>query len=211
MAKAPPPKVLLVADAVRKMIANGTLGPGDFTPAASALAAVTGACVAYCERALRLLVTDGTLVRPASRAGRPRVPGGDGPGPAERAMLEALGEARRAAGLTQEELAALAGLSADTVSRAEKGRGPLSAATWAKLDKALDAGGDLTRVHERVRPLEALRLVPVGAFLAGRYPEGGWWAARGGGGGDVATGASAGEAVARAAASSCPAPGPAGE
>jgi Helix-turn-helix domain len=199
MPKSPPPKVGEAADAVRKMIASGELAPGGFAPRAPALSAATGTCLAYCQRALRLLVEDGTLVLPASRSGRPRVPGGGGPGPAERAMAAALGAARRAAGLTQEELAAAAGLSVTAVSHAETGQVRLSPAAWARLDDAAGAGGALVRAHERARPLELLDRVPAGAYLVGRAPDGAWWAARGGGGGHVATGASAAEAVARAA------------
>jgi Helix-turn-helix domain len=51
---------------------------------------------------------------------------------------------RRAAGLTQVELGALAGYSRTAVSVAEIGRQPYSRDFWQACDKALDTGGVLT-------------------------------------------------------------------
>jgi DNA-binding GntR family transcriptional regulator len=48
------------------MIADGTLKPGGTVPSARTLHSETGISEAYCLRALRLLVAEGTLVRPGS-------------------------------------------------------------------------------------------------------------------------------------------------
>jgi hypothetical protein len=137
-----------VADAVRAMIAAGDLAPGDLTPAATDLSALTGASAQTCRKAVMIMARSGELDPPASRAGRPRVPGGDGPGPAERELSAALTAARVALSLTQVQLAGLAGLSWTAVHLAETGRfrsqGP---EVWARLDRATYSDGHLVRAH----------------------------------------------------------------
>jgi DNA-binding FadR family transcriptional regulator len=126
------------------MIADGTLKPGDLTPAATALADLTGAARATCRKAVLLMAEHGELVPPLSRGGRPRVPGGDSPGPAALALAAALAVARETAGLTQAQLAERAGLSVSVVHYAETGlfRRP-TPQEWARLDRATSADGKL--------------------------------------------------------------------
>lgn len=68
------PKVRQAAYTVLAMIAEGTLRPGDMAPSAPQLQEATGVCEVYCQRAIRLLVSDGTLVPGNPPRGRPRVP-----------------------------------------------------------------------------------------------------------------------------------------
>jgi DNA-binding transcriptional MocR family regulator len=137
-----------VADTVRKMIAAGDLAPGDLTPTAVALSDLTGASAQTCRKAVLIMARKGELVPPPSRSGRPRVPGGDGPGPRERELSAALVAAREALSLTQDQLAGLAGMSWTTVHLAETGRfqsqGP---EVWARLDRATYSDGLLVRMH----------------------------------------------------------------
>lgn len=67
------PKAGAVAEAVRAMIAESRLLPGEAAPSAAALSGQTGTSYVYCLQALRLLVAEGTLER-ESPGGRPRVP-----------------------------------------------------------------------------------------------------------------------------------------
>ena len=137
-----------VAEVVRKMIEAGELKPGDITPPATGLSALTGAHSDTCRKALLHMTRDGELDPPMSRSGRPRVPGGDGPGPAERELAAALAAARRAAGLTQKQLAERAGLSPAAIYWAETGRFRRPAPSkWARLDRAAKAGGKVMRLH----------------------------------------------------------------
>jgi len=57
---------------------------------------------------------------------------------------------RREAGLTQENLGALAGFSRSTVSVAEIGRQPHAREFWAACDKALDSGGVLAADFDQI-------------------------------------------------------------
>ena len=57
---------------------------------------------------------------------------------------------RREAGLTQHDLAALAGFSRSTVSLAEIGRQPQAREFWQACDKALDTGGALTAGADQI-------------------------------------------------------------
>jgi DNA-binding FadR family transcriptional regulator len=136
------------ARAVKGMIEDGTLKPGDLVPSARALSEAAGMSRYVYSRALQVLVRDGVLDPPVSRSGRPRVPGGDGPGTAERELSAALAGARRAAGLPQSQLAERAGLSATTVHHAETGRFQRQTPeTWARLDRAARTAGRLARMH----------------------------------------------------------------
>ena len=136
------------AEAVRKMIKSGKLQPGDLTPAASTLSVLTGTHKRTCRKALLIMAARGELAPPLSPRGRPRVPGGDSPGTATLALSAALAAARKAAGLTQEQLAERAGLSATIISDAERGHFRRSSAErWARLDQAAGARGRLVRMH----------------------------------------------------------------
>jgi transcriptional regulator with XRE-family HTH domain len=70
------------------------------------------------------------------------------------ALLRELGQQlaalRREAGLTQENLGALAGFSRSTVSVAEIGRQPHAREFWAACDKALDSGGVLAAGFDQI-------------------------------------------------------------
>ena len=70
---------------------------------------------------------------------------------ATRALSAGLAAARHAAGLTQVELAALAGVSVTTVGHAETGRTWQSRRFWERADTALCAAGDLLRLHDAYR------------------------------------------------------------
>ena len=134
------------AEAVRNMIASGELKPGDLTPSARTLSALTGAARATCRKALLLMSEQGELVPPLSRGGRPRVPGGDSPGPSALALAAALAAAREAAGLTQVQLAERTGVSVSALHYAETGlfRRP-TPEEWATLDQATSADGSTPR------------------------------------------------------------------
>jgi hypothetical protein len=84
---------------------------------------------------------------------RPRVAASAAPpaGDAARALSGALAALRRAAGLTQPELAALTGYSVTTVGHAETGRLWQARAFWEKADLVLAAEGELTRRHDAYR------------------------------------------------------------
>ena len=149
-----PPKYARVAAAVRGQIADGTLRPGQPAPSGAALSRVTGFSTLTCRRALRILIADGVLLPGPSRNARPRVAGGP-QAPAERDLAAAvrglsagLAARRRAAGLTQPELAALTGVSVTTVGHAETGRVWQSRRFWERADAVLAAAGGLLRLHD---------------------------------------------------------------
>jgi DNA-binding transcriptional regulator YhcF (GntR family) len=149
-------KYVQAAAVVRARIADGTLKPGDAAPSASALARVTGFNEMTCRQALRLLVRDGVLVAGASRLARPRVPSCASPEEqdaedAARELSAGLIALRRAAGLTQRQLAALTGMSVTTVGHAETGRLWQSRQFWTAADAALAAGGRLLALHDACR------------------------------------------------------------
>jgi Helix-turn-helix domain/Bacterial regulatory proteins, gntR family len=117
------PKYAQAAAIVRAQVADGTLKPGQPAPSGAHLARLTGFSTLTCRRALRDLLTEGTLVPGPSRNACPRVaaPGKPGTGDAA-ALSRALAALRRAAGLSQPALAALTGYSTTTVGHAETGR-----------------------------------------------------------------------------------------
>lgn len=164
------PKYALVAAAVRRQIADGTLRPGQLAPSGVALSRVTGYSTLTCRRALRMLIADGVLVPGASRKARPRVAGVPLPAVqreaagAARALSAGLAERRRAAGLTQPGLAALVGVSVTTIGHAETGRLWQSRRFWARADAALGARGELLRLCDAYRAVSA---------SPGRPPRGG--------------------------------------
>jgi hypothetical protein len=155
------PKWARVAAAVRAQVADGTLRPGQPAPSGAALGRVTGYSTLTCRRALRALVADGVLVAGPSRNARPRVAGGVRPraerdlAAAARALSAGLAARRRAAGLTQPELARHAVVSVTTVGHAETGRLWQSRRFWDRVDAVLGARGDLLRLHDAYREAAA--------------------------------------------------------
>jgi DNA-binding XRE family transcriptional regulator len=151
-----PHKYEQVAAIVRVQIADGTLPPGAPAPSGAALSRMTGYSVQTCRRALRSLVTDGILVPGASSAARPRVPGSSEQTPvdARRALSAALAGHRRAAGLTQIQLAQLIGVPVTNVGHAETGRTWQSRPFWELADKILNADGELLHLHDAHRAAE---------------------------------------------------------
>jgi hypothetical protein len=152
---APPLKRDHAAGLVRGMISDGTLRPGGPAPSAAALARKTGYSVLTCRTALRALVADGTLVPGVTPTARLRVaqPGGTAPGPDTlRAELSrSLGARRRAAGLTQPELAGKIGTSVTTVGHAETGRLWQSRGFWRLAGDALCDRGGLLQMYDAYR------------------------------------------------------------
>jgi DNA-binding XRE family transcriptional regulator len=160
------PRHLQVAAGLRARIADGTLTPGSAAPSGAALARATGYSALTCRKALVLLIMEGALRPGPSPNARPRVAGPDPAGPdlaARAAALSgALARRRRAAGLTQAELAALAGCSVTTIGHAETGRVWQSRRFWETADKALNAAGELLRLHDH-HSAALTRPAPAGA------------------------------------------------
>ena len=155
------PKHAQAATLVRAEVADGTLKPGQAAPSGAQLARLTGFSPLTCRRALRELVADGTLTRGVSPRARPRVtaPAPPRAGDTAGTLSRALAALRRAAGLTQLELAALTGYSVTTIGHAETGRLWQSRAFWEKADLMLAADGELTRRHDAHR---AANTAPAG-------------------------------------------------
>jgi DNA-binding transcriptional regulator YhcF (GntR family) len=154
---APLPKYLRVAAAIRRQIADGSLRPGQPAPSGAELSRAFGFSTLTCRKALRALITEGLLVPGPSSNARPRVADPQAPdlerdlADATRALSAGLAARRHAAGLTQAELAALAGVSVTTVGHAETGRTWQSRRFWERADTALRAAGDLLRLHDAYR------------------------------------------------------------
>jgi len=153
------PKYAQAAAIVRAQVADGTLRPGQPAPSGAQLARLTGFSPHTCSKALRALITEGTLTRGVSPGARPRVAAAPGPGPRAddpaRALSRALAALRRQAGLSQPDLAALAGYWVTTVGHAETGRLWQSRAFWEKADILLAADGELTRRYDAYRAAAA--------------------------------------------------------
>lgn len=154
------PRYVRLAASLRDQITGGALRPGQSAPSGAALSRATGYSTLTCRKALRVLIGDGLLVPGPSRNARPRVAGpvtiperdlAD----ARRALSAGLAARRRAAGLTQVQLAALAYASVTTVGHAETGRVWQSRQFWERVDAALGAGGDLLRLHDAYRTVGA--------------------------------------------------------
>jgi DNA-binding XRE family transcriptional regulator len=156
-----PHKYQLAAAIVRAQIAEGTLPPGALAPSGAMLARMTGYSAPTCRHALRALIADGTLAPGISANARPRVPATEHDGEtladAKRALSTALSAYRRAAGLTQPQLAGLVGMSVTTIGHAETGRTWQSRPFWELADKALNANGELLRLHDTCRAAEIPR------------------------------------------------------
>lgn len=152
----PAPKYMRVADQVRAQIADGTLSPGESVPSGAALARVTGYSALTCRKALHILIRDGVLVPGPSENARPRVPSESSAGDRlisdyTRVLSLSLARHRRAAGLTQPQLARKLGLSVTTVGHAETGRVWQSRRFWEKADAELGASGSLLALHDAFR------------------------------------------------------------
>jgi transcriptional regulator with XRE-family HTH domain len=151
------PKYLRVAGVIRRQIADGTLRPGQPAPSGAELSRAFGFSTLTCRKALRALIAEGLLVPGPSPNARPRVADPHAPDPerdladAARALSAGLAARRHAAGLTQAELAGLAGVSVTTVGHAETGRTWQSRRFWERADTALRAAGDLLRLHDAFR------------------------------------------------------------
>jgi DNA-binding transcriptional regulator YhcF (GntR family) len=154
------PKWAQVASSIRAQIADGSLAPGQPAPSGAALARVTGYSVLTCRRALRTLINDGVLVPGNSPNARPRVSGPStrheqARADATRALSASLARHRRIAGLTQQQLAHLAGASMTTIGHAETGRLWQSRDFWERADRAVSAGGELLALHDAHRGAKA--------------------------------------------------------
>jgi hypothetical protein len=68
-----------------------------------------------------------------------------------RVLSGSLAALRRAADLTQPQLAELVGFSVTTVGHAETGRLWQSRRFWERADKAVSAGGELLTLHDAYR------------------------------------------------------------
>ena len=158
------PRYAQVAAMVRVQVAKGGLTPGMSAPSGAALARATGYSVPTCRRALRVLIADGVLVQGASRSARPRVPGptDQALAQAKHALSAALARRRRAAGLTQPQLAERIGVPVTNVGHAETERLWHSRRFWESADKTLKADGELLRLHDAYRAAE----VPSGLASA---------------------------------------------
>ena len=150
----PTTKYARAAAGVRAQIEDGTLLPGELVPSGAALARETGYSVLTCRRALRVLIADGVLASGASPGARPRVPARN-PSPgdrnlasAKRALSASLAARRRAAGLTQPQLAEIVGRSVTTVGHAETGRVWQSRPFWELADEAVNADGELLALYD---------------------------------------------------------------
>ena len=147
---------------VRAQIADGTLKPGEPAPSGDALARLTGFSTLTCRKALRTLVTEGTLTPGPSPSARPRVavPSGPRPGDAARRLSRALAALRHVNGLTQPALSALTGYAVTTIGHAETGRLWQSREFWEKADLTLAADGELTSLYDAYRAETASPAIP---------------------------------------------------
>jgi transcriptional regulator with XRE-family HTH domain len=150
------PKYQQVAARIRAQIADGTLSPGESVPSGAALSRVTGYSALTCRKALRALIRQGVLVPGPSENARPRVPSRSSPGSkaisdARHCLSESLATLRRAAGLTQPQLAKIVGVSVTTIGHAETGRLWQSRRFWERADEGLNANGNLLALHDTLR------------------------------------------------------------
>ena len=147
---------------VREKITDGTLRPGTPAPSGVQLARETGRDVHACRAALRALVAEGTLAAPASDTARPRVPLESGPQrdleSLRLALAAELAAGRRAAGMTQPELAAKLGVSLTAVGHAETGRTWHGREFWRRAQELL--GGDLLGLYGSYKATEAGAVPP---------------------------------------------------
>ena len=137
-----------VAALIRARIADGSLRPGMYAPSGAELAKETGFAVVTCRKGLLRLFREGMLTRMA-RSTRYRVAGATPVDGLE--LSHALAGRRRAAGLTQPELARQIGVSVTTIGHAETGRLWQSRRFWQSVDLALRADGALLGQYDLLR------------------------------------------------------------
>jgi hypothetical protein len=144
-----PYKREVVAELVRTQIAEGKLRPGSRLSGAK-LARETGYSVLICRVALRILVSDGTLVPGVSSGALPRVPKAPPSGVTAEALRRRLSRSLRAlrdaTGMSQAELAGKLEVSVTTIGHAETGRLWHSRGFWEQAQELL--GGDLLRTWD---------------------------------------------------------------
>jgi hypothetical protein len=110
-----------------------------------------------------VLFEDGALIPGTSRNVRPRVPSLASArqrtrAEAARVLSSVLADRRRAADLTQQpQLAEITGMSMTTIGHAKTGRLWQSHRIWERVDKGLNAEGELLRLHDAYLAAEALR------------------------------------------------------
>jgi hypothetical protein len=161
------PKYKRVAAVIRQQIGDGTLRPGQPAPSGAELSRAFGFSTLTCRKALRALIAEGLLVPGPSPNARPRVADPRAPdrdrdlADATRALSAGLAARRHATGLTQAELAALAGVSVTTVGHAETGRTWQSRRFWERADTVLRAAGDLLRLHDAYRAASSPTVSPT--------------------------------------------------
>ena len=113
------------SETVRSQIADSTLRSGQPAPSGAALSRATGYSVPTCRKVLQTLIDEGVLVSGPSRNARPQIAGPLTQGciaDVSASLSAVLAARRRAAGLTQLGLAALADCSVTMVGHAETGR-----------------------------------------------------------------------------------------
>jgi DNA-binding transcriptional regulator YhcF (GntR family) len=141
---------LKAAAIVRAGIEDGTFAPGQPVPSGAQLAKRVGCSQITARKGLRTLVAQGVLEQGVTQNARHRVPSAGperNPDIAGRALSRALASARKAAGLTQPQLAAKAAVSVTTIGHAETGRLWQSPRIWRDADDALGARGELVQLH----------------------------------------------------------------
>jgi DNA-binding transcriptional regulator YhcF (GntR family) len=156
---------LKAAAIIRARVEDGTYRPGQPVPSGAELARLAGCSTLTARKGLRALVGEGVLVEGVTRTARHRVPVPAGPEQdteqTRRVLSSALSGRRRAAGLTQPDLAAKIGVPVTTVGHAETGRLWQSARFWRDADDALGARGRLVQLHEAYRAAKDGRPTPA--------------------------------------------------
>lgn len=169
----PPVKRNEVMAWVCARVSDGTFAPGGLVPSGQELSRITGYNVLTCRRALKELQADGVLISGFTPNSRFRVAGplsGQARRDAGRALCDELVTRRRAAGLRQPDLAGLIGHSLTSVGHAETGRLWHSRDWWELVDKTLNAGGELIRLHDAYRATSPVGL-EAAAFQSGQGEE----------------------------------------
>ena len=95
-----------------------------------------------------------------------------GAGSPRRELGRWLASVRKAAGYTQEQLAAAIGYSRSTVSNAEIGHPDIALEFWARCDRVLKTGRSFARSFDQVRAAERRQAAgaPEDAEMAGAVP-----------------------------------------
>jgi DNA-binding XRE family transcriptional regulator len=89
-----------------------------------------------------------------------------GYGPERRDLGRRLAAARKAAGYTQQQLAAAAGYSRSTVSNAEIGHPDVARTFWARCDDVLKTGQAYIRAFDQVRAIELRQAAGLPAVVS---------------------------------------------